>query len=259
VLRSRPGTIEPWAEPRVDRPVYPVIRCVQQIPCDPCSEACPEKLIGLESIMALPRFDGACLGCARCVVRCPGLAINLVCEDYDPTRETALVVLPFELDEAVAPAGRRVPTVGFDGEPVGTGTVIGVRERADQDRRKLLLLEVPYADRRKVAGFSIRGPSIPIDDAPPDGDDDPIVCRCERVRRSEIVGEIRAGVTDVNQLKALCRVSMGGCGGKTCGELLRRIYREEGIDLERVVASTSRPLVAEVPLGLFAKPEGDDG
>jgi Fe-S-cluster-containing hydrogenase component 2/bacterioferritin-associated ferredoxin len=264
LLRSKPGPIVPLA--LEDRPlsVYPVIRCVQEIPCNPCEAACPERLITLgDSIMSLPRYDGVCLGCGRCVTVCPGLAINLVYNDYDPTGKLALLMLPFELSLERVPLGSEVRTVDMEGDPVGTGRVIAVRQRPEQDRRHLLLVEVPARDKLRVAGFTVRGPSVPDRDHArigDDTDDDPIVCRCERVRKSTIVAEIRAGVRDVNQLKALARVSMGGCGGKTCGELVRRIFREEGVALEEVTAGTVRPLVAEAPLGSFVRgEEGSDG
>jgi sarcosine oxidase, subunit alpha len=87
---------------------------------------------------------------------------------------------------------------------------------------------------------------------------DGIVCRCERVRKSEIVCEIRAGVRDMNQLKALLRVGLGGCGGKTCTDMILRIYREEGVPLSEIVMPTHRPLVAEVHLGDFIAKEKEE-
>ncbi len=259
VLRSRPGETTPWMKPQENRRVYPVIRCVQEIPCDPCVAACPEGLIGMDGIMGLPHYSGDCLGCGNCVTRCPGLAITLVCEDYDETRETALVIVPFELEDSRLPVGGTVETTDLGGEQVGHGRVVGVRERDDQDRRRLLAIEVPFDERLKVAGFSVRGPSLPVDTRLPEDDEDPIICRCERVFKSEIVREIRAGVRDVNQLKALVRPSMGGCGGKTCTELLARVFREEGVALEEVTSGTVRPLIAETPLGYFAREEKTDG
>ena len=261
LLRSRPGPTAPLQVEDLSLPVYPVIRCVQEIPCDPCREACPEGLIEIEgSIMGLPRFiqDGKpkdpCLGCGQCVTVCPGLAINLVYNDYDPTGETALLMLPYELSLDRMPLGREVDTVDMDGAPVGTGSVVAVRQRPEQDRRHLVMLEVPTADRLVVAGFTTRGPSVQAEPPPTDGEgDDPMVCRCERVPRSAIVAEIRAGVRDMNQLKALARVSMGGCGGKTCTELVARIFRQEGVDPGEVTPGTVRPLVAEAPLGVFAE------
>ena len=78
-----------------------------------------------------------------------------------------------------------------------------------------------------------------------------MVCRCERVSKSEIVAAIRAGVRDMNQLKAVVRAGMGGCGGKTCTDLILRIFREEGVPLEDVTLPTVRPLMAEVHMGDF--------
>jgi sarcosine oxidase subunit alpha len=259
VLRSRPGKTFPWAEPEENHSVYPVIRCVQKIPCDPCVAACKEGLIKMDGgIMGLPRYVGNCLGCGGCVVLCPGLAINLVSEDYDPKRERALLVLPFEFESKKISLNTEVRTVDFDGNEVGKGRVVAIRERADQNRRRLLMVDVPFADRLKVAGFSIRGPSTPVETELPEEDEDPIVCRCERVKKSEIVREIRAGVRDLNQLKAVARPSMGGCGGKTCTELIQRIFREEGVPLDKVTPGTIRPLIAETPLGAFARSETAD-
>lgn len=259
ILRARPGQTVPFEPPKRGEKVYPVIRCVQEIPCNPCSAACPEGLITMEpSIMDLPVYEGGCLGCGNCVARCPGLAITLVHEDYDPEKKTALLTVPFEFVSEDVPLGRKVPTTDFDGNVIGEGTVIAVREREDQDRRRLLMVEVPWGQRLEVAGFAVRGPSVPVDKKMPAEDEDPIVCRCERVRKSEIVREIRAGVRDINQLKALARPSMGGCGGKTCTDLIKRIFREEGVDLAEVTGGTVRPLVAEVPLGMFVRGEGRD-
>jgi sarcosine oxidase subunit alpha len=259
ILRSKPGKTMPFVAPDLPQAVYPVIRCLQEIPCDPCQRACPEQLIRIPgSIMGLPEFGGRCLGCGQCVTVCPGLAINLVINDYDPTGEKALLMLPFELSIERVPLGQEVDTVDIDGQAVGRGVVVAVREHPAQDRRHLLLCEVPAQDRLTVAGFTIRAPSQPIAAEAPVGNEDAIVCRCERVRKSAIVAEIRAGVRDVNQLKALCRASMGGCGGKTCGELVRRIFREEGVRLEEVTPGTARPLVAEAPLGVFVRGEEAD-
>jgi thioredoxin reductase/Pyruvate/2-oxoacid:ferredoxin oxidoreductase delta subunit len=254
VLRSRPGKTTEWIKPKIGKhQVYPVLRCVQEIPCNPCSAACPENLISMDGIMGLPSFEGDCLGCGNCVTLCPGLAITLVAEDYDHKNEFALVMLPFEFNEEKIPLGQTVATTDFDGNFIGHGKVIAVRERKDQDRRRLLQLEVPFEDRHKVAGFSIRKPSVPISTVLPDTDEDPIVCRCERVKKSEIVAEIRAGVRDINQLKAMVRSTMGGCGGKTCTELVNRIFREEGVSLDKVTKGTDRPLIAEMPLGIFTQ------
>ncbi|MBW2529433.1 MAG: FAD-dependent oxidoreductase [Deltaproteobacteria bacterium] len=262
MLRSRPGRTVPFEPPELPQSVYPVIRCVQEIPCDPCQAVCPEGSITLGgSIMNLPSFSGTCLGCGECVSICPGLAINLVIEDYDGTGERALLLLPFELGLDRVPLGVEVETVDLEGRPVGTGRVVAVRQRPEQDRRHLLLVDVPKAERLQVAGFRMRPPSQAIAagaEAALDDPQDPMVCRCERVPKSAIVREIRQGVRNLNQLKALARVSMGGCGGKTCTDLVKRIFREEGVDLAELTPGTTRPLVAETPLSAFVRGDEED-
>jgi len=256
VLKHRPTEPVPFRPTDLDQAVYPVIRCVQEIPCNPCTEACPHDLISMPgSILALPEFSGICEGCGRCVLACPGLAINLLYNDYDPSGETALLMVPFEFNDDRVPLGQRVVTTDLTGEPVGRGTVLGVRERDDQDRRKLLLLEVPAADKLQVAGFRIREPEVGEPAEAQDDPADPVICRCERVKQSEILPAIRAGVRDMNQLKAVARSGMGGCGGKTCTELILRLFRQEGVKPEEVTLPTIRPLVAEIHLGDFVTSE----
>jgi sarcosine oxidase subunit alpha len=85
----------------------------------------------------------------------------------------------------------------------------------------------------------------PIDDAT-------IVCRCERVTAGEIRARIRAGLRDVNELKAVTRASMGACCGKTCTALIARLFRDEGVPAHDVTENARRPLFIEVPLGVFA-------
>lgn len=253
LLKHRPTEPVAFTPDDISAPVYPVIRCVQEIPCNPCIEVCPKNLITMDgNILSLPQFRGECIGCAKCVLACPGLAINLVINDYDPSGEHVLILMPFEFDDAVIPLGKEVITTDIEGNVVGSGKVIAVRKRESQDRRKLILVEVPQEDKLHVAGFQIREPNHGVAlQEHVSAEEDPIVCRCERVRKSEIVKEIRAGVRDVNQLKAITRAGLGGCGGKTCTELIMRIFREEGIPLSEVEKPSIRPLIAEIHLGDF--------
>ena len=45
---------------------------------------------------------------------------------------------------------------------------------------------------------------------------------------------------------------MGACGGKTCGSLIKRAFRELGVPLADVTENVARPLFVEVPLGVLA-------
>ena len=82
--------------------------------------------------------------------------------------------------------------------------------------------------------------------------DDEVICRCERVTVGEIRALIRAGIRDMNHIKGVTRAGMGACGGKTCTNLIKRLFREEGIPLQEMTESTQRPLFVEVPMGAFA-------
>jgi sarcosine oxidase, subunit alpha len=255
ILRSRPGATCEFTVPEKRAEVYPVIRCVQEIPCSPCADACPIHRLEIPggNIVRQPSWEGPdCLGCSRCVAACPGLAIVLVDERADQSHLTALITMPWEFSEGVVRPGDRVQTVGFEADPVGTGVVKAVKRSPAHDRRRMVLVEVPWNDRHGVAAFKIQvqhAEELPYE-APLT--DETIICRCERVTRREIVEQIRAGVTDFNQLKATVRSGMGACGGKTCRELIYRIFREEGIDLKDVTPFTERPFLAEVPLKYFA-------
>jgi len=255
ILRSKPGVEKELKIRTLPGSVYPLIRCTQEIPCNPCTEACPKHAIRIEegTLTGIPSFTGdACLGCAQCVLACPGLAIVLVDERYDPARRRALLTLPFEMPSGTVNVEDEVRTVGMEGEPVGAGRVVAFRDAPSQDRRRLMLLEVPFEDRLRVAGVRLRETVEPEKADPPEQEEDTIICRCERVTKGEILALIRAGYRDMNQIKAALRTGMGACGGKTCTELILRLFREEGIDLKEVTLPVHRPPETEVPLGVFA-------
>ena len=254
ILKHKPCNALAFKPHDLGAQVFPLIRCVQEIPCDPCTKACPKNLITKHgSILSLPEFNGECIGCGQCVLACPGLAISLVFNDYDPTGSKALIMLPFEFNVSEIPRSKEIVTTDIEGNPVGKGTVIAVKDRTSQNKRKLLLLEVPEEEKLLVAGFRLREPKPGNPLTMVEKDDDPIVCRCERVRKSEIVKNIRAGLRDMNQLKSATRASLGGCSGKTCKELILRIFREEGVPLSDITMPTIRPLIAEVHLGDFVE------
>jgi len=131
-------------------------------------------------------------------------------------------------------------------------------DRPILDRARMIVLEVDPKIAVQVGGIRIQTEAVtkPIPLVlPPEKDDDVIVCRCERVTVGEVRKCIRQGVTDLNQLKAILHIGMGACGSKTCGPLLQSLFRREGVPSELFRPFVLRPLVAEVPMGLFAGPE----
>jgi sarcosine oxidase subunit alpha len=255
ILKSPPGEVfEEDLEPKCAR--FPVLHCVEEIPCDPCRTVCPEGSITLVpnrgDILDVPTFSGECTGCLKCVAICPGLAITLV-SDYDERESTAQVTIPFELIPHFD-VDDEITLTDTEGEIVGNGTVRKILRGKWQDRTLLVRVEVRREIATLVAGILVQPveASLPLE-LEPDGEAlPPMVCRCERVSVEEIRRYVKSTVlTDISQLKAL-RVGMGGCGGKTCTQVLGRVLAEEGVDIEKLESAKPRPPNQEVELASFA-------
>jgi NAD(P)H-nitrite reductase large subunit len=115
-----------------------------------------------------------------------------------------------------------------------------------------MLLDVPFGDRLQIAGIRIRPLTEERRPGASVAEEDTIICRCERVTKGQIVQLIRAGYRDMNQIKAALRAGMGACGGRTCTDLILRLFREEGVDLKDVKRFVHRPPGMEIPLRVFA-------
>ena len=69
------------------RKIHPVMECTQNIPCNPCQDACKRGCITIgKNITSLPVVDNEheCIGCGMCVASCSGQAIFL----ESPVEET---------------------------------------------------------------------------------------------------------------------------------------------------------------------------
>ncbi|MFA6030132.1 MAG: 2Fe-2S iron-sulfur cluster-binding protein [Elusimicrobiota bacterium] len=253
VLKSRPGKTKAPSEERPDRPVYPVLHCHQEIPCNPCVTVCPKKSIQLSgsSIMDTPRFSGDCIGCFKCLIVCPGLAVTLVDRRKDAKAPT--VAVPFEIGRGLVKRGDKVRVVGWEGADLGEAEVADVKD-FKADNTLLVVVKPPPETADRVASLRLYTAEEGARSCAElkDADDATILCRCERVSLGEIRRAIRSGVRDLNQLKAVTRAGMGACGSKTCSALLMNVFRSEGVDPKEVTAFTRRPLFVEVPLGAFS-------
>ncbi|MGB8657778.1 MAG: FAD-dependent oxidoreductase [Candidatus Zixiibacteriota bacterium] len=255
ILKSKPGRTLPLEIRPLKSGLFPIIRCVQEIPCDPCIHICPKDMIKMKGdpIFGLPEVvKDECTGCTLCVAVCPGLAITLV--DLRKEGTDGLVTVPFELLELETQVGDEVDAVDMDGDFVTRAKVAKIAKRKAYDRTILVTLKVPKEKATLVTGFRVQNPKVsePIAAKPPVCiDDETIICRCERVRAGQIKELIRQGAMDMNQLKIL-RCGMGACGGKTCQSLIMKLYLQEGRDLCDVIPFSQRPLVAEVKLDMLA-------
>ena len=256
VLKSKPGHIKKRKPPAKKDGVFPVFHCYQEVPCNPCTSVCPVGAVKTEGdkITGLPYIvdPDLCTGCASCVAVCPGLAVTLV--DYRDDAQNPLVTLPYEIWRDRVKVGRKVPVTDFDGAVLGYFPVKKVISRRKYPGTLLVQVRLDHKTAKAAAGIWVQEkqvePSVGYEkQLPPD---ESIVCRCERVSAGEIKAAIRAGIRDMNQLKALTRAGMGACGSKTCRPMIWRIFKEEGIDLGTVTDRVDRPLFVEVPIGVFA-------
>ncbi len=258
VLKSHPGGIFPYPEMTVEEGVMPIIHCLQEIPCNPCTTVCPTISINIEdgTLMGLPKYTGSCIGCNKCLLICPGLAITLV--DYRKDKEFPTVTIAYEISNMPVKVGDFVDLVEIEGNDLGKAEVTVVLQNPNV-KMQLIKMKVPKNIAKRVASFRVQNVEVTkplahaiISNHTPD---DSMICLCERVTVGEVRKLIREGITDLNQIKAVTRTGMGPCGAKTCDVMIRSLFREEGIPFEDVVPNTKRPVFIEVPLEKFADPK----
>lgn len=131
--------------------VHPVMECTQNIPCNPCQDACPNGCIKIGSkITSLPAVvpGASCIGCGMCVASCSGQAIFLVDEDCGDG--SATVTIPYEF-LPLPQKGERGSALGRDGMKVCDAEVVGIRSAMAYDKTNLLTIRVPkeYAMRAR--------------------------------------------------------------------------------------------------------------
>jgi sarcosine oxidase subunit alpha len=269
ILKSKPGPTAAESVPEAESGVFPVLHCHQEIPCDPCTAVCPNRLIAIDptDIRGLPSFlsgkEGkGCSGCEKCVAVCPGLAITMV--DYRKDADFPMVSVPFEiLHDALRP-GDEVDVIDTEGTTLGRVQITALKAIKANDRTVIVKVRAPRGYAKQIAGIRVQPETQgqALEQYVERTLDDTIICRCERVTAGEIRRLIREGIRDINEVKAVTRACMGPCGAKTCTPLIHRLFREEGVPESEVVDQPKRPLFLEVPLGAFAGledgGEGDD-
>ena len=125
------------------RKIHPVMECTQNIPCNPCQDACKRGCITIgKNITSLPVVDNehACIGCGMCVASCSGQAIFLVDETYEPGYAT--VTLPYEF-LPLPKAGDKGMALSRSGKACCEAEVVSVKSAPAFDHTNLLTIKVP--------------------------------------------------------------------------------------------------------------------
>lgn len=138
---------------RSKKGIHPVIECTQNIPCNPCQDACSRKCIQIGSkITALPSIDETkdCSGCGLCVASCSGQAIFLVNEE--PEAGFATVTLPYEF-LPLPKKGEKGFALDRSGKEVCEASVVEVKSSKAFDHTSLLTMKVPLSMAMKARFF----------------------------------------------------------------------------------------------------------
>lgn len=133
--------------------IHPVMECTQNIPCNPCQDACPKGCISIGSnITSLPIVvEGSeCINCGMCVASCSGQAIFLVNEDCGDG--TATVTIPYEF-LPLPDQGEKGIALGRDGKKVCDAEIVSVKSSKAYDKTNLLTMKVPKEYAMKARFF----------------------------------------------------------------------------------------------------------
>lgn len=137
--------------------VHPVIECTQNIPCNPCQDACKFGCIMVgRQITSIPQIDHEkkCTGCGMCVASCSGQAIFLVDDDYDETH--AAITMAYEF-LPYPEKGQKGTALSRAGQPVCEAEVLSLRKSAATDGTALLTIAVPKEFSMQARAFAFDG------------------------------------------------------------------------------------------------------
>lgn len=125
---------------RIKKGPVACIECAQEIPCNPCEEACPFGAITVgDPITNLPTLDEEkCTGCGTCIAACPGLAIFML----NGSRDKAQISFPYEY-YPLPTKGDEVDCVDRAGNFIVKGTVLRIVKPPKYDATAVITVEVP--------------------------------------------------------------------------------------------------------------------
>jgi Fe-S-cluster-containing hydrogenase component 2/bacterioferritin-associated ferredoxin len=252
--------VDPWAEAweKAEKGPVAVVDCREEIPCNPCEDACVRGAIVVgEDICATPRFDASdCNGCGRCVAICPGMAVFML--DRSSKDGNARVTLPYEMCGEMT-LGEDALAVDEEGKALGRGKIVSVKRMGKADRTVLVTLEVPEEWSLKVRGVRDRVMTVenPQEVEEYSREEEYHFCRCEEVSNRRVMELVGGGFHSLAALRRYSRVGLGYCQGRFCQAMLRdEMSVATNMEPEDVGTFKVRPPVRPVKLDRLG---GSDG
>jgi Fe-S-cluster-containing hydrogenase component 2 len=216
--------VDPWekAWEKAASSVVAVVDCREEIPCNPCEDACAKGAIVVGAdICSPPSYDPElCNGCGRCVAMCPGMAVFLL--DRSGGKGMARITVPYEMHELMR-EGDEAWALDKEGRPLGRGEVVKVANVGKEHGTALVTLEIPEEWALKVRAVTNRVLSLeePEEVAEYIKGEDYQLCRCEEIPDSRVRVMARGGFHALTALRRFSRVGLGYCQGRFCQAMLR--------------------------------------
>ena len=144
------------SEERMAKGPCSIAECFQNIPCNPCTKACPRGAISMDGgINDKPKIDyEKCNGCGLCILQCPGLAIFTVDKSY--SEKEAIVTVPYEY-YPVPVKGDTVFGLNRAGEIVGRFEVTKVMHGNARNKTYAITVKVPKDLAMEVRNVKVGG------------------------------------------------------------------------------------------------------
>lgn len=142
------------SEERMRKGPIAIAECVEEIPCNPCENACHFGAICIGPCITNPPVidHEKCTGCGVCVAHCSGMAIFVLDKSYSDT--VGSVAFPFEYLHPPK-TGDVVDAVDRAGKVVCKGRVKKIVMPPSFDRTRVVTVEVPIDLVETVRGIAI--------------------------------------------------------------------------------------------------------
>lgn len=232
-----------------------VLECCQQIPCNPCEQACPFGAIHVgKPITNLPVLDESkCTGCGTCIAHCSGLAIFVIDKTYSDIEGT--VSFPYEY-LPLPVKGQRVTAVNRAGEAICEATVVRIVNSKKNDHTPVITIALDKEfvnEARSIRRLNANAAETELEYVYEASDpDETIVCRCEEVTLGQIREAIANGAASVSEVKRMTRAGMGLCQGRTCSKLISRMIAvTKHLKPDAVREDTARPPMKPIKFSAF--------